>query len=185
METPVDISVSAASLITNSTINTNSASTDIVTTPRTRRDAAKQALTDALLTRLVALNHERAAEEKAGTVRWLRPEYQKPQHLHANAHASAVAQATLDVDTMQPDALTTSDSSDTKRAWPDGTQTLAAQIRAVANVLSANTQPLSASEIAKQFGKRATFQSTLAPLLESLEAMGRARKTDDGKWVVV
>ena len=185
VETPVDISVSAGSLITNSTINTNSASADIVTTPRTRRDAAKQALTDALLTRLVALNHERAAEEKAGTVRWLRPDYQNPQHLHANAHVSVVAQATLDVDTMQPDALTTSDSSDTKRAWPDGTQTLAAQIRAVANVLSANTQPLSASEIAKQFGKRAAFQSTLAPLLESLEAMGRARKTDDGKWVVV
>ncbi|MBV9528933.1 MAG: class I SAM-dependent DNA methyltransferase, partial [Sphingomonas sp.] len=29
--------------------------------------------------RLVALNHERAAEEKAGTIRWLRPDYQIPR----------------------------------------------------------------------------------------------------------
>jgi hypothetical protein len=32
-----------------------------------------------LLTRLVALNHERAAEEKRGLIRWLRPEFQNPQ----------------------------------------------------------------------------------------------------------
>lgn len=32
-----------------------------------------------IVARLVALNHERAAEEKAGTVRWLRPEYQRPK----------------------------------------------------------------------------------------------------------
>jgi hypothetical protein len=30
-----------------------------------------------IVARLVALNHERAAEEKAGKVRWLRPDYQK------------------------------------------------------------------------------------------------------------
>jgi hypothetical protein len=32
-----------------------------------------------IVARLVALNHERAAEEKAGTVRWLRPDYQMPR----------------------------------------------------------------------------------------------------------
>ncbi len=31
-----------------------------------------------LLTRLVALNHERAAEEKSGLIRYLRPDYQNP-----------------------------------------------------------------------------------------------------------
>jgi hypothetical protein len=35
-----------------------------------------------LLTRLVALNHERAAEEQRGHIRWLRPDYQAP-HLAA------------------------------------------------------------------------------------------------------
>lgn len=32
-----------------------------------------------IVTRLVALNHQRAAEEKSGTIRWLRPDYQKPR----------------------------------------------------------------------------------------------------------
>jgi hypothetical protein len=34
---------------------------------------------DELLTRLVALNSRRAAEEANGTIRWLRPEFQNPQ----------------------------------------------------------------------------------------------------------
>jgi hypothetical protein len=32
-----------------------------------------------IVTRLVALDHERAAEEKTGKVRWLRPDYRKPR----------------------------------------------------------------------------------------------------------
>ncbi len=35
-------------------------------------------LEQAILTRLVALNHERAAEEKRGLIRWLRPDFQAP-----------------------------------------------------------------------------------------------------------
>ena len=41
-------------------------------------DLYKLGLPDAeILTRLVALNAARAAEEAAGTIRWLRPEYQE------------------------------------------------------------------------------------------------------------
>jgi hypothetical protein len=47
--------------------------------------------TDDILTRLVALNAERAAEEAKGQVRWLRPEYQ-------NKGASNSKQASLAVD---------------------------------------------------------------------------------------
>ena len=39
---------------------------------------SRQECRDSLLTRLVALNHERAAEEKRGLIRWLRPDYQNP-----------------------------------------------------------------------------------------------------------
>jgi hypothetical protein len=42
-----------------------------------RKDETAAALEQELLTRLVALNHERAAEEKRGLIRWLRPEYQR------------------------------------------------------------------------------------------------------------
>jgi hypothetical protein len=44
-------------------------------------DELDEAVRDAhapLLTRLVALNHERTAEEKRGLIRWLRPDYQNP-----------------------------------------------------------------------------------------------------------
>ena len=37
-----------------------------------------ETLEQQLLTRLVALNHERAAEEKRGLIRWLRPDFQAP-----------------------------------------------------------------------------------------------------------
>ena len=40
-----------------------------------------------LLTRLVALNAKRAAEEKAGTVRWLRPAFQAPDEVKAIKHS--------------------------------------------------------------------------------------------------
>jgi hypothetical protein len=33
-----------------------------------------------IVARLVALNHERAAEEAAGNIRWLRPDYQIPRY---------------------------------------------------------------------------------------------------------
>ena len=42
------------------------------------REDCKRALDEALLERLVALNTERAAEEKRGHIRWLRPEFQIP-----------------------------------------------------------------------------------------------------------
>lgn len=40
--------------------------------------SAQQAWTDALLTRLVALNAQRALEEQQGSIRWLRPAFQDP-----------------------------------------------------------------------------------------------------------
>ena len=45
-----------------------------------------EGLEQLILSRLVALNHERAAEEKRGLIRWLRPEFQAP--------ATATAQQT-------------------------------------------------------------------------------------------
>jgi hypothetical protein len=50
-------------------------------------EAARAAWTETLLERLVALNAKRAAEEAAGTVRWLRPEFQDPARRAAAAAA--------------------------------------------------------------------------------------------------
>jgi hypothetical protein len=137
---------------------------------------ATQQLTATLLERLVALNATRSAEEKTGTVRWLRPEYQAPQAL-ASPQTPVLMQGTLDVDVY----IAAAEQSG-KTLWPDS---LAAQIRALANVLVAAASPITIDEIARAFGKRSTWQKSLIPLLESLEAMGRARRTDDDKWMSI
>ena len=63
---------------------------------------------DEILARLVALNAERAAEEAAGHVRWLRPEYQIPR-FGKGASASRACQKRITVPihallVCQPDA---------------------------------------------------------------------------------
>ena len=52
------------------------------TTPSSHKSEDQEAAEDELLIRLVALNGSRAAEEKAGTVRWLRPSHEKPRLAH-------------------------------------------------------------------------------------------------------
>ena len=58
-----------------------------------RGGPAAEALEQQLLTRLVALNHERAAEEKRGLIRWLRPHCRAPASSDGHRttlHASAL-----------------------------------------------------------------------------------------------
>jgi hypothetical protein len=57
---------------------------------------------DEILERLVALNHERAAEEKRGLVRWLRPEFQ--------AKAGGDVQLTIDAGDHESEAADADDS---------------------------------------------------------------------------
>jgi hypothetical protein len=133
----------------------------------------------ALPERLFALNATRAKEEKTGTVRGLRPEYQAPQAIAAQ-QVPAQMQGTLDVDVIE--SANADDAVDASMRWPDS---LAAQIRALANLLDSATSPIATDEIARAFGKRSSWQKSLMPLLESLEAMGRARRTDDNKWASI
>jgi hypothetical protein len=49
------------------------------TTPLPDKPAAQAEAEEELLSRLVALNHQRAAEEARSKIRWLRPEYQAPE----------------------------------------------------------------------------------------------------------
>lgn len=52
------------------------------TVPTTHRTADQEAAEDELLLRLVSLNNDRAAEERGGQIRWLRPEFQRPRLAH-------------------------------------------------------------------------------------------------------
>jgi hypothetical protein len=131
-------------------------------------DLTLPADTDTLLQRLVELNAKRAAEESAGTVRWLRPEFQK--------HANAGQQAEMEVETGSteevPPAVPTPAPA-TKRPWPSG---LPEQIKTVAEVLAATPQPLTLAALEAHFTARGRWRDRLPTILETLEALGRARR---------
>jgi hypothetical protein len=126
---------------------------------------------DEILTRLVALNAERAAEEAQGNIRWLRPEYQAP----TATTAPTGKQAKLDVDdettaTIAPAAL---------RTWPSE---LPAQVSALSEVLGGLAAPASVEAIAAHFdGKKSKKRlEEMERLLETLRVLGLAGVGDDG-----
>ncbi len=117
-----------------------------------------------ILTRLVALNKERAAEEAKGLIRWLRPEFQAPNY------AAPITQ-TLDL------GETAAALPDNVIPWPG---TLPEQVSAVQSILSAAATPLAPQDIARAFkGKRA---ATVRPVLDALAGIGMARRLGDGRY---
>lgn len=126
--------------------------------------------TDTLLERLVALNAERAAEEAAGHVRWLRPAFQNPASA-ANPE-NPKKTATSDLPDVSPAAKPAA-----KHPWP---ATLPEQVRAVADALSATPQDEAA--LAARFTGKGPWKKRLPDILAMLEALGRAKQSGGG-WV--
>ena len=142
---------------------------------------------DEILERLVTLNHERAAEEKRGLVRWLRPEFQNK--------AGGDVQQTLDTaDDDADDAAAAAEkpsrrrgagtkaagegrtsAKTTKQAWP---KDLAEQTRAVRGVLAAAGGAVTAADVARQF--KHAKAPRVEEILATLVALGHARRTDTG-----
>jgi hypothetical protein len=135
-----------------------------------REDAAR-AFDEAVLERLVALNAERAAEEKRGLVRWLRPEFQNPQGGHAPD------QVEID-DAAQAPAATAAK----KQPWP---KDLPDQVRAVADALAAAGAPLDEAALAAAFSARGRWRERLPTILDTLVAIGRARRDGAGRYSTV
>lgn len=119
---------------------------------------------ETILTRLVALNKERAAEEARGLVRYLRPEFQDPGYRAPVATSLDLGEvAAAPVSNVIP--------------WPT---TLPEQVGAVQSILASAPAPLGASEIARSFkGKRA---ATVRPVLDALAGLGMARRLNDGRY---
>ena len=128
--------------------------------------------TDALLDRLVALNLERAAEEAAGHIRWLRPDFQNP-----SAAVDPQKQAKMDLPQEPASTATTSATPAAKRPWPT---TLPEQVRAVADQLS--THPLDETALAARFAGKGPWKKRLPEILAMLAALGRAKQSGGG-WV--
>jgi hypothetical protein len=115
-----------------------------------------------ILERLVALNAERAEEERRGLIRWLRPEFQNP----ASAGATATTQESINLGERMaaPKAAALSATP-----WP---KELPRQIAAVRDLLSASPlgEGWTATETARAFpGAR---KKDVEPVLDSLAAVG-------------
>ena len=169
-------------------------------------EAARAAWTETLLERLVALNAKRAAEEAAGTVRWLRPEFQDPARraaavaalapqpeqagiagveTKAEAEARADEAEAVEADTgagsggeAAPRTVATTAATATTQPWPS---TLPEQVRAVAQLLGASPAPLPLPAIEASFKGKGPWKKGLPRILDTLEALGRARQ-EGGGW---
>ena len=116
-----------------------------------------------ILLRLVALNKERAEEEARGHIRWLRPTYQNP----TGQQATLGKTADMDLGVV---------AKIDKAPWP---KNLPEQIAAVREALTAMGEA-TPEQIARRFSRARS--TTVAPLLESLAALGQADKGEDGKF---
>ncbi|WP_127091139.1 class I SAM-dependent DNA methyltransferase [Aquabacter cavernae] len=120
-----------------------------------------------VLARLVALNKERAAEEKRGLVRWLRPDYQIPRFGSA---AEKAKQLEADLGDEVPEAATGG-----RPAFPktDRDQTIA-----VMGVLMQAAGPLDAAAIAATFKSAPKVRAAVADVLQAMFRMGQVASTD-------
>ena len=132
--------------------------------------------TNALLSHLVALNAQRALEEKSGKIRWLRPEFQNPAAHKTLQNQELAAQESigLQADFIDDNAPKASISlASAAQAWP---ATLPEQVRAVAQVLASAGAALSLSGMEARFKGKGPWKKGLPRILDTLEALGRARR---------
>jgi hypothetical protein len=121
-----------------------------------------------ILARLVKLNAERAAEEKRGLVRWLRPDYQRPRAGVVDAQAAAEEGA-------QITAPLVIEAKAQKPLFP--TNDLERTAAVFAALLQAE-KPLDAETLAKTFRQGAKAQATIARVLASLGRLGHVHSSD-------
>ncbi len=129
---------------------------------------------ETLLERLVALNAERAREEAAGHIRWLRPAFQNPQASLAavDAEKGAKTASTATVEPATPAAAE-------KSPWP---ATLPEQMALLARLLA--TTPQTETHLAARIAGKGPWKKRLPDLLQTLVALGRARQ-DGENWMAV
>ncbi len=155
-------------------------------------EAAHEAWTEKLLERLVALNAKRAAEEAAfergepgGRIRWLRPEFQDPSRRATSPKKERQVEIELEAEAPpkkpKKGKATAKLAPSEKRPWP---ATLPEQMRAVADVLAAAAVAQDETAIASHFTGRGPWKNRLPQILQTLEALGRARHSVKG-WHAV
>ena len=125
-----------------------------------------------ILERLVALNHERAEEEKRGLIRWLRPEFQNP------SGAREATQETM-AGLAPAEAYESAAAAEVPIIWPGA---LPQQLSAVRQVLLASSQQWTMRALTKRFS--GAKKKEIERALESLEALGIVVSQGEGDAAV-
>ena len=115
-----------------------------------------------ILEKLVALNKERAEEEKRGLIRWLRPEFQNP-----TGQSAAMKQVELPADEEADDDAPAPIAAPSAAAWP---KKMSAQLQAVRDLVTRSSDEIAAADVARAFKGAKT--NDVEELLESLAALG-------------
>jgi plasmid stabilization system protein ParE len=125
---------------------------------------------DEILTRLVALNAERAREESEGLIRWLRPEYQIPR-FGTPKDKLALTGGAMHGARVEP-------TTGPKPAFPTDN---VAQTAAVVAALAATTAPVGAEALAGSFRQGRRAIPAISAVLASLVRMGFVATPDGGR----
>ncbi|MCG7393981.1 class I SAM-dependent DNA methyltransferase [Microvirga sp. ACRRW] len=125
-----------------------------------------------ILTRLVALNAERAAEEKRGIVHWLRPDYQIPRFAK-----TADKQAVAEEGTQELAQLVVLEREQ-KRSFPTSAIEQAAE---VFSALAAARGPLDAAMIASNYKQGKKAEPKIAAILVAASRIGEVATLDGGR----
>jgi hypothetical protein len=121
--------------------------------------------TEDVLFRLVELNAARAAEERAGLVRWLRPEFQNV----------TAAQVGFGVEAQPEEAQP---ARSVRSPWPPS---LPERVSAVRNFLLQTPAPVPPETVARTFVRARSPE--VSAFLETLVALGQATRTGANYWV--
>jgi hypothetical protein len=114
-------------------------------------------INETILERLIALNAERAAEERNGLIRWLRPEYQAPGQVKPT-QTTLEGIATEEETVIEPVE---------QQKWPTQPK---AQLAAIRDLLRTSNGEWTVAQIASQFTGRNT-QKKLDAITENLERL--------------
>ena len=115
-----------------------------------------------ILTRLVALNAERTAEEAQGVIRYLRPEYQNPK-------GTTSSQTGLNL-TKEKTAKVK--ASRAKAEWP---KHLAERVHAVEEALKSASAPVKPETLSKTFARASV--TDIQEILDTLVTLGRIQQS--------
>ena len=140
------------------------------TTPWPEKPEEQQEAEEELLQRLVDLNHQRAAEEAKGRIRWLRPDYQAPEESTTQGElATEQAEASNQPTSKQANQPTK------KFAWP---KTLQAQVRTIRDQLS--TAPMDPTTLASHYKRKP--EKSVTQVLEALRELGMVSTDKNGDY---